>query len=186
MKHEIFNEQLGLIKNPMYLKDAKYLLEQLPNYFYEVAASSTGKYHPGFALGEGGLVRHTKVFIMFLNELLNHPIFGADYSDDEKDLFIIGALIHDGLKHGKEKSQYVVFEHPLLAAEFLLEHQEGLSFSDLDIEFLTKIIKSHMGPWHTSNYSKFVLPIPKTKAEEVFHLADYLASRKFIDVKFED
>ena len=50
------------------------LIELLPNYFFEVPASSTGKYHPEFALGDGGLIRHTKVAVRIAYELLNNNI----------------------------------------------------------------------------------------------------------------
>ena len=34
------------------------LLDNLPEYIWHVGASSTGKYHPAYSLGEGGLMRH--------------------------------------------------------------------------------------------------------------------------------
>ena len=48
---------------------ATWCLNQLPDYFYEVAASSTGKYHPSYALGDGGLVRHTIAAVRIANAL---------------------------------------------------------------------------------------------------------------------
>ena len=85
----IFNKELTYIKNPKYRENAKKLIELLPDYFYEVAASSTGKYHPEFALGEGGLVRHTKVAVKLAYELANNEVIGYSFTDDEKDLMII-------------------------------------------------------------------------------------------------
>ena len=46
MKSDIFNKELGYIKNEKYRENAKIYLNLLPDYFYEVPASSTGKYHP--------------------------------------------------------------------------------------------------------------------------------------------
>ena len=43
------------------------LIENLPLYWREVPASSTGKYHPSYALGEGGLMRHSISVVRFLN-----------------------------------------------------------------------------------------------------------------------
>ena len=42
-----------------------------------------------------------------------------------------------------------------------------------------------MGQWNYDSYKqKEVLPKPKTAEQRFVHMCDYLASRKFIDVKF--
>ena len=49
----------------------KFFLENyVPAYFWEIGASSSGKYHPKFSQGYGGLVRHTKAACLFLEDLL--------------------------------------------------------------------------------------------------------------------
>ena len=53
-KTEVFNKEYSYIKNDRYKKIAKELVSLLPDYFFRVAASSTGKYHPSFSLGDGG------------------------------------------------------------------------------------------------------------------------------------
>ena len=45
----------------------KVLVDNLPLYWWEVPASSTGKYHPSYALGDGGLMRHSISVVRFLN-----------------------------------------------------------------------------------------------------------------------
>ena len=72
----------------------------LPDYFYEIPASSTGKYHPDFSLGEGGLVRHVKVAVRLAKELLDNPCIGDKYTNNEKDIMIFTLILHDGLKSG--------------------------------------------------------------------------------------
>lgn len=47
------------------------LLDNLPEYIWHVGASSTGKYHPAYSLGEGGLMRHQIAVVRFLNFSLN-------------------------------------------------------------------------------------------------------------------
>lgn len=59
-KIEIFENELNLIKNVDLRKLVELSLQSAPDYFFTIPASSTGKYHPQYALGEGGLVRHTK------------------------------------------------------------------------------------------------------------------------------
>ncbi len=183
---EKFSKELTYIKNDRYKESAKTLIKLLPDYFYEVAASSTGKYHPSFALGEGGLVRHTKAAVKIAYELSNNNIIGYSFKDDEKDLMIIALIMHDGLKHGKTKEKYVRFDHPILMANYIKENKDKLDFTDQEIEFLANVISSHMGEWNTNPYSDVVLPVPHNKYQRFVHMCDFLASRKFIDIKFKN
>ena len=43
-----------------------------------------------------------------------------------------------------------------------------------------------MGEWNTNSYSNVVLPLPKDKFQRFVHMCDFLSSRKFLDVKFEN
>ncbi len=181
-----FNKELTYIKNPKYKKSAEELIKLLPDYFYEVAASSTGKYHPSFSLGDGGLLRHTKVAVKIAHELLEDEAIGYSFTENEKDLMIIALIMHDGLKHGKIKDKYVKFDHPILMANYIKENKDKTNLNDNEIEFLSNVIQSHMGPWNTNPYSNIVLPVPKNKYQRFVHLCDYLASRKFLDVKFNN
>ena len=183
---DTFNKELTYIKNPKYRENAQKLIELLPDYFYEVAASSTGKYHPSFALGEGGLVRHTKVAVKMAYELSHNEVIGYSFTDDEKDLMIIALIMHDGLKHGLQKEKYVRFDHPILMANYIKENQNKTTLTDKEIDFLTNVISSHMGMWNTNPYSNVTLPVPHNKYQRFVHMCDLLASRKFLDVKFEN
>ncbi len=183
---DTFNKELSYIKNQKYRENAQKLIELLPDYFYEVAASSTGKYHPAFALGEGGLVRHTKVAVKIAYELSNNDVIGYSFTQDEKDLMIIALIMHDGLKHGKVKEKYVRFDHPILMANYIKENKDKTTFTDEEIEFLSNVISSHMGQWNTNPYSDVVLPVPHNKYQRFVHMCDFLASRKFLDIKFKN
>ena len=70
-KKEVFKTELDNMKSTRIRKSAETFIEMLPDYFFTTAASSTGKYHPAFASGDGGLVRHTKVACYILNEILS-------------------------------------------------------------------------------------------------------------------
>lgn len=183
MKYEVFNTELNYIKNENLRESAILILKALPDYFYEVPASSTGKYHPAFSLGSGGLVRHTKVAIRIAIELFNDSAI-CKFDDHEKDLLIISIMMHDGLKSGFEKSEYTKFEHPILVGEFIENKFEEFKLLKKDSLFIGMCIKSHMGPWNTNNYSSVVLPIPENKYQRFMHMCDYLSSRRFLDVKF--
>lgn len=183
-KSEIFNKEISYIKDIKHKQSIKILINLLPDYFFEIPASSTGKYHPEFASGEGGLVRHTKVAVNMAKTLFdNNSIF--TFSDNEKDLIIMALIMHDGLKEGLEKEEYTRFDHPLLVSKFIKDNNNLAKLNEQDLELMTSMIESHMGEWNTSNYSNVVLPLPKTKHQKFVHMCDFLASRKFINVKFE-
>ena len=55
-KVSVFNKEYKYIKNKDRVKDLKYLVGLLPDYFFEVPASSTGKYHPDFAASKTGTI----------------------------------------------------------------------------------------------------------------------------------
>ena len=173
----IFEDEINLIKNEIIREIVEWDLSRLPEYFFHIPASSSGKYHPEYTLGEGGLVRHTKAAVKIANELFN--IYNLD--DNRKDVIIASLILHDGLKKGIHESENTLHEHPKLMAEFV-------SFKWLSIEVFRLVIagciESHMGQWTTSKHSDVVLPTPQTECEKFVHLCDYLASRKFIEIKF--
>ena len=76
-------QEIDFIKDDKIRNFAKVAVSSLPDYFFEVAASSTGKYHPSYALGEGGLLRHTKAAVRIANDLLSLEMYGS-YSQMEK------------------------------------------------------------------------------------------------------
>ena len=186
-KVECFKTEISYIKNKDYIESFKTLIELIPDYFFEVPASSTGKYHPKFSLGDGGLLRHTKAAVRIAYELLNDPCIGGKYTNNEKDLMLIALTMHDSVKSGIPKEEYTRFDHPLLAAKLIEENKSKLSFKDEELDLIKRVIASHMGPWNTHPYTKEeVLPIPKDKYENFVHMCDYLASRKFLEVTFKD
>jgi hypothetical protein len=185
-KEEVFKNEYLYIEDNRLKEDAKYLVSHLPDYFFEVDASSTGKYHPKYAQGDGGLSRHVKSACKFAYELLSNPIVGKPYGSRDKDLIIIALLIHDGLKYGNgKKEKYTRFDHPILASNYIKENKKNLNMTDDDIEKVANAVASHMGPWNVNSYSDVVLPIPRAPMEKFVHMCDYLASRRFINLDFD-
>ena len=185
-KLEILKKEINYVKDANRRKDLKTLIGLLPDYFFEVPASSTGKYHPEFALGDGGLVRHTKVAVRMAVELLGNNCVGMKFGDVDKDLIIMALVLHDGIKSGIEKSKYTKFDHPLLVSKLIMENKNKLSLDIDDLRKLCSMIESHMGEWNVDPYTKEeVLPKPRTAEQRFVHMCDFLASRKFLDVKFD-
>ena len=141
-KIDIFEKEIGYIKDSKRREDIKTLLSLLPDYFYEVPASSTGKYHPDFALGDGGLVRHTKVAVRMAIELLNNNSVGMKFSDGDKDLIIMALILHDGVKSGMEHSKYTKFDHPLLVSKLIMENKDKVSLEIDDLRKLCSMLHS--------------------------------------------
>ena len=185
-KIKVFEKELKYIKREKYRINAEKLLELLPDYFYEIPASSTGKYHPSYALGSGGLVRHTKAAVKIAYELMNNDTIGSVFKSDEKDLIIVSLLIHDGLKSGINHEKYTRFDHPLLISSFVKEHQKDLSLEISEIEFICSNVETHMGQWNVDYNGNEVLPLPKNRYQKFVHMCDFLASRKFLEVPFEN
>lgn len=183
--YEVFNNEISYIKDNRIKNSLITMLKLLPDYFYEVPASSTGKYHPESSLGEGGLVRHTKTAVRIAKELLNNSILN-NFTDNEKDLIIMSLVLHDGLKHGKVKNKYTVFEHPLLISEYIKENKDKLELNEDEINFVCDCVETHMGEF-TKNYKgEEILQEPKNKYQRFVHMCDYLSCKKFLNVKFDN
>ncbi len=185
-KVSFFNREYDYIKNDKYRENAKILVNLLPDYFFSIPASSTGKYHPQFALGEAGLVRHTKVAVKIAHELLQNNTIGNIFTSNEKDLIIISLMLHDGLKSGLEKEKYTRVDHPLLVAQYIKDNSDKLTLTKDEIDFIASCIESHMGEWNKDFNGNEVLPLPKGKYQKFVHMCDFLASKKFLDVHFKD
>ena len=184
-KYEYFENEINYLKNNDIKNAMKYMLNQLPDYFFHVPASSTGKYHPKYALGDGGLLRHTKAACRIAYELLSDPSIEDHYSEREKDLMIMALSLHDGLKLGNPEEKYTRFDNPILMANFVMENKDKLGLKEGEAEFLRDVIKTHMGPWTKDYNGNEVLEKPKTKFQNFVHMCDYLASRKSILLEFD-
>lgn len=186
--NEYIIEQLH-VENEDMKAFAETIIEAFPNYWWYVAASSTGKYHPSYALNVGGLVRHTLALIRFINHTFAIKSMAVNWTSRERDIVRIAGLAHDAWKSGKqedyEKNKYTKHEHPIIASNMIMKYKGCGIIPDNEIECIATTIESHMGEWTTSSHSDIILPEPKNKFQKMLHWADYLASRKDIEVKFE-
>lgn len=189
------NEQKELVQpilNTIINEDIKefaiVLLEDMPDYIWHVGASSTGKYHPLYVLGEGGLMRHQIAVVRFLNFFFELEQYNSKLTTRQMDLMRVAGLLHDGRKSGSQKdyetSKYTKFNHPLLMADEIRKyHCKYLNYDE--IEFIAEAISKHMGQWSEDRKSNVILPKPDDKFSRMLHVADYLASRKCLTMDFE-
>lgn len=173
-----FEREINLIKEEAHRDFIKYYFSYFcPDYFWEIGASSSGKYHPAFSQGTGGLVRHTKAVVMFAEELLRMSSYSY-MKDEYKDYVIMACLLHDTCKYGVseyDKAQYK--DHARNAAFNVINAwNEYFDFDCSCPDYLSDAIKSHMGQWSEKEDRPF------TAIDRCVHMADYMASRSFIDI----
>ena len=128
-REELFLDELELIKDESLAESLLKIIDMLPEYWLTEPASSTGKYHPDYALGTAGLLRHSKAAMRIGYELLNDPCIGDKYTDREKDLLLMSLLVHDGLKLGLPQEKYSRFDHPILMANYIIENQKEMGLT---------------------------------------------------------
>jgi hypothetical protein len=179
IKH--FERELNLIVDEdLRMAVKSYLEEETPDYFWTDGASSSGKYHPSFSQGAGGLVRHTKAVVMFAEELLRMSSYSY-MKDEYKDYVIAACLLHDTKKYGFtneiDKSEYKNHAQNASYAflRFCVERFEDFNYNPS--QFLLNANSSHMGQWSTEKEDR-----PFTSIDRCVHMADYMASRSFIDI----
>ena len=173
---KMFEPFINMLSNERLKEYVRSALDEIPSYFWEIPASSSGKYHPYHDLGIGGTVRHTVMVIQCaldfarMEEEVSNPIY--------LDALIVSCMFHDSFKNGLENSGHTESIHPILASEFVANH-----FCSYDLSFAVsvgKAILSHMGRWNTDKDGIKILPVPVSKLEKAVHKADYIASRKYI------
>lgn len=183
----VFNAVVNIIQNKDIREFAQACIKKLPDYFWTVPASSSGKYHPQYALGDGGLVRHTLALCKFLCYFFEVESIAREFTDREIDLMLVAGMVHDGYKSGKEedyeRSKHTKFNHPIIAANAVREI-DGI-IPDNEVDFVAHCIESHMGQWNFDKKTMITLPKPEDKYQILVHLADYLASRKDITMELE-
>lgn len=175
-KTDFFKRELDLIVNEdLRMMVKSYLEESVPDYFWEIGASSSGKFHPAFSQGKGGLVRHTKAVVLFAEELLRMSTY-AFMRDEYKDYVIAACLVHDTAKYGVKEYDKAEYKNHAPAAAVAFD--TWCISLDYDCsEFLLNAIASHMGQWSTDRDDR-----PFTNIDRCVHMADYMASRPFIDI----
>lgn len=188
-----FRGTFELIHNEKIKNFVKWVVVNAPDYFFEIPASSTSKYHPRYAQKSGGLLRHTLGAIVFANHLF--PLY--EFNQLEQDLIITSLIMHDMAKNGiniengkaVQESNYTVARHPLIICQYVEYLYKNSEEVDDDIIFIFKeeywdIIKgniqSHMGKWNKDRSGEVILPLPITSSQRFTHLCDFLSSRKNI------
>ena len=176
---EIFHHELSLIKDENVLKILDNVFKEVKECHKWLPASSSGKYHPKCDLGDGGLIRHSKIVFQFMEEIIRAtPVF-----QNESDELLAAALIHDLCKYKDDNATHSSFTHPIDMAELI----KKTNFRNQKAFKIATLVSSHMGIWNTFKYCPGVeLPKPKSFDEIAVHYADYFASRQYLDFQFDE
>ena len=178
-KLKLFVNEFNYIKNVNLRKFAEEIIANADDWFFVEPASLSGKYHPKFSLGEGGLMRHTRCVAYWATAMAE----SFNLSQEDSDLLVIAALAHDIKKHDSNKRY--MREHPLLASDYVCKIMEKFSEDVITNEQVQKIccaVAAHMGKWEgtrewVKDTTKELFPMPKNDFEKALQAADYAASR---------
>lgn len=187
-----FDSILNKIKRDDIRTYTRAWLHAAPEYIFDVAASSSGKYHPAIDLGTGGLKRHLINVAQMVIWLTEPECVRERFVDDEIDIMIAAALLHDCLKSGwqedYEKSKYTRFDHPRLMATMLrCENTMAEKLPQHIVDMIADCVETHMGEWINDKYGNSEpLKKPTTEMQKIVHLADYLASRRDLSIVRND
>lgn len=158
-----------------------WLMNKTPDYFWEIPASSTGKYHPKYAAEEGGLVKHTRTAFHIALDMLDDGVWAFD--EVEKDIILASILLHDTRKLGMPRQKYTASDHAVLVANAIWE--EGCEDGSIR-DRIARAIASHMGQWNKDyKTGEKVAPLPNSELEFFVHMCDYLSSKKYMEVNFD-
>jgi hypothetical protein len=203
---EVFKEELSMIDDKEIRQFVIRVFEELtPDYFWVEQSSSTGKYHPSWNQGEGGIVRHVKVTTFYGDSLTRAiPLTREEVRQSGlgrtlySDVVVAACLLHDCEKHGpsfdgssasmpKNNSGM----HGIAFAKKVFEAIFKDSNGDIPFKFraILRGIAGHMGIWTDKGHRQYFPYNQKDsvmkKVCTVVHLADYISSRKPTESVYE-
>lgn len=180
-----FEKELSFIKDEKIREQTTKLIGCIAPEFFQSPASTTGKYHPSYTLGEGGLYRHTCAAVGIAKDLLSLEWVQDKIDDSGRDYILAALILHDSAKCGRcWDSKYTRHDHPIEASLLIKDNLEGEE-NQTFVDNVSRLVSCHMGQWNTARWDKTVLPKPEALDEVIVHVADYLASRKYLEYMFE-
>lgn len=163
------------IRNPLIKSFVEgFVKTKVPDYFARIPASASGKYHPEFSQGYGGLLRHTMAVVTLV-----HDISELEYlqlKSTEKDLLFAAALLHDTFKQGVEEAGTTLRTHPNIAAQEIAKFGKEIGQEKMG-NIIARLVISHMGQWGNQK--------PGNREQFLVHVADFIASRKYLDIEYD-
>ena len=159
------------------------MAEKIPDYFFTMPSSTSGKYHNKTQCQPFGQLYHIFMFDSVVNHRLRLKGNQEKFSDPMvRDCMRATAGLHDAIKCGWNGSTHTVPEHPMLAAEFVrkthVEHDIPPEYK----EIIAGMCEAHSGQWNTNRKKEVIMPEPRNDMEFFIHECDILSSRNDIDM----
>jgi hypothetical protein len=159
------------------------MIKLMPDYIFEIASSTSGKFHNKTQCQMHGQVYHIVMFAEILNYLLALKCNQEKFkSAQQRDAMRCVPYFHDALKCDVDGKSFSVHDHPLLAGAWVRETQVEHDIEYKVKEAIARMCERHSGEWTTSKKSKTVLPEPENEMEKMIHMCDILSSRNNIDM----
>ena len=155
-------------------------LSEAPEYFFvDCPASTTGKYHSLDELGPDGTIVHTRKVVA----MAVHLCTGLD-CEAWRDEIVSVCIIHDLVKLGETRQFHTVKNHPDLAVKLVKKVQAATKLLTEDsFNVICNGVGYHYGPWSINPWKK---PIEEyTIPELCVYVADYIASRRDVDIEYK-
>ena len=176
-----FEDELKKIKNDDLRNITKELLTECSDKTATAPTSSTGKYHPEWSLGEGGLVRHSKAVCVVAETFMKQM---PAYDGEDWDVPYIAAMLHDCCKYTYPGQKWVHYEHPLLMAEKIRERAKNENEEiSKKLNRIADCVASHMSRWDTNpKTGEKCGTTPETIEQWIVAMADMLVAQKWITI----
>lgn len=150
-------------------------LEKAPEYFWSIPASSTGRHHPKEDNEVSGLIKHTRKAVKIGCELCE--AFGVE--GFKRDVVIASLILHDSVKNGyPTNSGFTVAGHGYQISQ-LMRDAKIMDNKNSDLREVINAAATHMGRWD------FPFDTPHDAIGLIVHLADYIVSRKCVNIDLE-
>jgi len=182
----ILEKEISLIKDPKLREAVRKCIKDNEKKLKILPASTSGKYHPPDERGPGGLVRHIKKVVWFIDHL------GREFALDQEDLdiLLVAGVLHDiALVVLTEIDQdgRVILEgrrykdHPKISAQMTNKYLTDAGFEPTSptVIKILDLIRSHMSRWHPNCKQ------PYDRLEFFLCMADYFCSLEDVEIHID-
>lgn len=186
-KVDTFRKEILKIKSSEIKTFTAGVLKGIPDYFFVLPATSSGRHHNVMDNARGGLVHHTKAVVIALDTLLSINVYRDMITNDDEsiDAMYSACILHDIAKYGFDyrPSKHTLFQHPIMGAEHIQKYANTHKYTQPWVDQIVRNVMTHHGQWNTSRYyTGITLPTPVNNSDILVHTADYLASREYIQI----
>lgn len=163
------------------------MIELVDERIFRMPASTTYKYHNETQCKYGGQCYHVLMAATIMNHILELDYIKKNIATTEiqRDGMRTAMILHDSIKTGIDYGSYTVFDHPILAKEWIENTKVEHDVSKEIKKYIGNLVASHSGQWNSSKRSETLLPTPSNGAEFIVHLCDYLGSRSDLDMIYD-